>query len=56
LASALTETEYRVAFEDFKVKFGKVYLASEENNRFNIFKQNLDFVNSWDAEARGFTV
>jgi cathepsin L len=52
----LTETEYRTSFEEFKVTFGKVYLESEENHRYNVFKQNLDFVNSWDAEAKGFTV
>jgi len=56
LATALTETEYRTAFDEFKVNFGKVYLESEENHRYNVFKQNLDFVNAWDAEARGFTV
>jgi cathepsin L len=56
LATALTETEYRTSFEEFKVTFGKVYLESEENHRYNVFKQNLDFVNSWDAEAKGFTV
>jgi len=56
LASALTETEYRAAFDKFKVDFGKVYLASEEVHRYEVFKQNLDFVNAWDASARGFTV
>jgi len=56
IASALTETEYRAAFDDFKVKYDKTYLESEENHRYNIFKEKLDFVNSWDAEARGFTV
>jgi len=56
LASALTETEYRTAFDDFKVQFGKTYLESEENHRYTVFKSNLDFVNSWDAEARGFEV
>jgi cathepsin L len=56
IASALTETEYRAAFDEFKVKYGKIYLDAEENHRYNVFKQNLDFVNSWDADARGFTV
>jgi len=55
-ACALSETEYRTAFEDFKVNFGKVYLESEETHRYNVFKSNLDFVNSWDAAARGFSV
>jgi cathepsin L len=56
LASALTETEYRTAFDNFKVTYGKVYLDTEENHRYSVFKHNLDFVNSWDAETRGFTV
>jgi len=56
LASSLTETEYRTSFEAFKAQYGKVYLESEENNRYAIYKSNLDFVNSWDEEARGFSV
>jgi len=55
-ATALTETEYRTAFDNFKLTFGKVYLDTEENHRYSVFKFNLDFVNSWDAETRGFTV
>jgi cathepsin L len=31
-------------------------LDTEENHRYNVFKHNLDFVNSWDAETRGFSV
>jgi len=53
---ALTETEYRTAFEDFKTTYGKVYLESEETHRYNVFKENLDFVNNWDSGARGFEV
>jgi len=56
LVSALTETEYRQSFEDFKVNFNKQYLDTEENIRYNIFKENLDRVNAWDAEGRGFTI
>jgi len=56
LASALTETEYRQSFSEFKLNYNKVYLDSEENHRYNIFQQNLDRVNSWDADARGFTI
>jgi len=54
--SALTESEYRAAFDDFKTTYGKVYLETEESHRYTVFKNNLDFVNSWDAEARGFNV
>jgi len=53
---ALTETEYRAAFEDFKTTYGKVYLDSEETHRYNVFKGNLDFVNNWDSADRGFEV
>jgi cathepsin L len=56
LATAFTETEYRTAFEEFKTTYGKVYMESEENHRYQNFKNRLDFVSSWDAEARGFTV
>jgi len=55
-ACALTELEYRSAFDEFKAKYGKVYLESEENHRYTVFKSNLDFVNGWDAEVRGFSV
>jgi cathepsin L len=56
LASALTETEYRTRFTEFKFTYGKTYAESEENHRYECFKDNLDFVNSWDAEAKGFEV
>jgi cathepsin L len=56
LASALTETEYRSRFLEFKFAYGKAYAESEENHRYECFKSNLDFVNSWDSNARGFEV
>jgi cathepsin L len=55
-AFALTESEYRVAFDNFKSTYGKNYLQAEEAQRYNAFKHNLDFVNNWDAKTRGFTV
>jgi cathepsin L len=54
--SALTEKEYRTSFEQFKVKYNKVYLDEEEDHRYEVYKSNLDFVNNWDEEARGFKV
>jgi len=49
--------DYQTEFNNFKTKYGKVYFsATEESARFEIFKYHLDFVNSWDAEARGFSV
>jgi len=54
LASAL---DYQSEFNNFKAKYNKVYSTdAEEQARFDIFKYHLDFVNSWDAEAKGFTV
>jgi len=53
---SLTETEYRSSFEDYKTQFAKSYLSSEEEHRYTVYKSNLDFVNSWDSEARGFQV
>jgi len=49
--------DYQTEFSNFKTQFGKVYSSDvEEAARFEAFKFNLDFVNSWDAEARGFHV
>jgi len=54
LASAL---DYQSEFNNFKAKYNKVYSSdAEEQARFDIFKYNLDFVNEWDAETKGFTV
>jgi len=55
--SAFTEAEYQAEFESYKKQYGKTYFAEEEEqHRFQVFKDNLDFVSNWDAEARGFTV
>jgi len=49
--------EYQDAFESFKTEYGKTYQTEiEEVYRFAVFKQNLDFVNNWDASIRGFSV
>jgi cathepsin L len=53
LASAV---DYQSEFNNFKTKYGKVYAPAEEATRFAIFSYHLDFVNGWDAEARGFSV
>jgi len=54
--TALSDSEYLSAFEEFKTTHGKTYLPSEETYRFGIFKYHLDFVNGWDAKAKGFSV
>jgi len=49
--------DYQTEFSNFKTQFGKVYSSdAEEAARFENFKYHLDFVNSWDAQARGFSV
>jgi cathepsin L len=54
LASAV---DYQSEFNNFKTNYGKVYTsAAEEAARFEIFKYHVDFVNSWDADAKGFSV
>jgi len=53
--SASVLREYYDAFESFKQEYGKTYTEIEEAYRFAIFKQNLDFVNSWDAASKGFS-
>jgi cathepsin L len=55
-ASALTESEYQTAFQNFQAKYEKNYIDSEVQYRYTIFKSNLDFVNNWDAKSRGFQV
>jgi cathepsin L len=52
----LTDVEYMGHFDEFRSLYGKTYTGGELTHRFKIFKANLDFVNSWDAEARGFKV
>jgi len=53
---ALSELEYRSAFEDFKTTYGKTYDLQEAEQRYGIFKDNFDFVASFDSQTQGFTV
>jgi len=58
--ATLSEKEYEMYFSGFKAEFGKTYSASEETTRYATFKNNLDFINTHNAEAaagkHGFTV
>jgi len=56
VAFSISESEYLQAFTDFKQQFGKSYEPSEELYRYAVFKDNYDFVSTWDAETRGFEV
>jgi len=51
------ETRYRGAFEEYKIAYGKVYESDvEHDQRFQVFKSNLNFINNFPFEERGFTV
>jgi len=49
LVSAFTETQYQDAFSAWMHKNQKVYTADEFQNRYTIFKSNMDYVNDWNA-------
>jgi len=53
---ALSDLEYRSAFEDFKTTYGKTYDLQEAEQRYGIFKDNYDFVANFDSQTRGFSV
>jgi len=44
------------AFQLFKFTFSKSYAPSEEPTRFAIFKSNLQFIKTWNATEKGFSV
>jgi cathepsin L len=49
--------DYEKEFDLFKLKYNKAYATAEEHSaRFQIFSDNLDFVNKWDSAAKGFEV
>jgi len=49
--AARTDKEYRTSFTSFIKTFGKHYASSEFQTRFKTFKSNLDFIDSWNANA-----
>lgn len=57
-ASAIrTEVEYSRLFRSWVAANHKVYASVEEaQSRYNIFRTHVDFVDSWDANSRGFSV
>jgi len=50
-ASAFTEVEYKDAFATWIQKFNRVYSSEEFQNRYTIFKANMDFVDAWNADT-----
>jgi cathepsin L len=55
IAIATTEQEYRDAFTSWTHKYSKVYAAEDFFTRYEIFKNNFEFVKNFDKN-RGFTV
>jgi len=53
---ALTDKEYQDSFLQFSRKFSKSYHHDEFQNRFRIFKNNLDFINNYNAQSNGVTL
>jgi len=49
--SAYSEKEYRAAFLKFIKDHNKHYAQSEFNSKYRTFKSNMDFVQSWNANA-----
>jgi len=54
-ADSTTGGNYKVKWEDFKRTFGKNYdSAVEEEQRFQIFKVNVDFINGMNSMGKSF--
>jgi len=49
-AAALSEKEYRNHFTAWMQKHQKSYTAEDFQNRYAIFKDNLDYVNKWNSK------
>jgi len=49
LAAPLTPKEYQLSFTNWMQQYGKVYAHDEFAPRFNVFKQNLDFINQHNS-------
>jgi len=57
ISQALTEEQYRLEFFKWQQEHNKVYKSfAESTHRFNVFRQNLDFINAHDEKAKGFSV
>jgi len=51
VASAYTEKEYRAAFLKFVKDYNKHYTQAEFAAKYRVFKANMDFVATWNADA-----
>eukprot|EP01121_Diplochlamys_sp_Union-15-3_P013165 TRINITY_DN404_c0_g1_i7.p1 TRINITY_DN404_c0_g1~~TRINITY_DN404_c0_g1_i7.p1 ORF type:complete len:325 (-),score=72.09 TRINITY_DN404_c0_g1_i7:104-1078(-) len=54
----LSEDEYRTQFNSWANQYSRVYSNAEFQDRYNIFKSNLDFINKHNKHAKrhGFSV
>jgi len=50
-AAIRTEAEYQSEFVGFLTRFGKSYDVDEMFHRYNIFKRNVDLIDSHNAAA-----
>jgi hypothetical protein len=50
VVSAYTEDEYRSAFTAWMQTHNKVYTNTEFQNRYTIFKGNMDYVRDWNSK------
>jgi len=49
-SASFSEQEYQAGFTQWMHKNGKQYAASEFQNRFVTFKNNMDFVEKWNSD------
>jgi len=54
--SALTEVEYQQEFTRFVAKYNKAYEHHNFFTRYNVFKQNLDFISKENTKNNTYTV
>jgi len=50
-AASFTEEQYQDAFTNWMQDFNKVYASHEFFHRFNSFKNNMDYVEKWNAQS-----
>jgi len=57
IASARVPASRVAEFQEWKAEYGKSYATpSEEAYRLKVFHENMNFIESHDAEAKGYTV
>jgi cathepsin L len=49
IVSAFTEEEYQTAFTSWMHEYGRMYASEEFQARYEIFKNNMDYITEWNA-------